>query len=82
MSRLIDADVLLQKYGGIIYREDIKAMSTAYDTDKVVERLESERYVVGVNATIDSVTSADYIEGFNDCLDKVITEVKGAVRDE
>lgn len=60
----------------------INAVPAAFDLDKVVEKIQAERYVVGVNATINNETTADYIEGFNDMVNIAYAIVKGAVKNE
>ena len=61
---------------------ELNEIPTAYDVDKVVEQLEGESYIIGVNATVNSDTTADYIEGFNDMVNISLSIVKGAVKDE
>ena len=70
MSRLIDADVLIEylglnaensreeNLGEIVTLEDFDAQPTAYDVDKVVEQLEDylfEKYCVEADVKIEEI---------------------------
>lgn len=83
MSRLIDADKLLEELRechplslsyGIL--SDIEYFPTAYDIDKVIERLEAveEEHPYRVHGQFD--TYSQYNEAWCDCLDRVIGIVK------
>ena len=76
MGRLIDADVLMadvrntitEESGAIDWINLINRQMTAYDTDKVVERLEEVRHI---NA------SANYYKGAECAYERAIEIVKG-----
>lgn len=68
MSRLIDADKIIDSLGGsdmdFAVGAVIDEQPTAFDVDKVVEQLEEERENVGfVKATTEA---SAYIRGIND----------------
>lgn len=70
MSRLIDADKIIDSLGGsdmdFAVGAVIDEQPTAFDVDKVVEQLEEERENVGfVKATTEA---SAYIRGINDAI--------------
>ena len=92
MGRLIDADAINKvDYSGLAYiaPDDYKGIAdyfykqlivnqpTAFDVDKVIDQLEADRYIVGVNSSINDDTTADYIEGYNDMVNRSLAIVKG-----
>jgi hypothetical protein len=78
MKRLINADALLEKYGGIIYREDIEAMPTAYDVNKIIDKLRKEKVEVDSKNPDNKVLQRHW----NNAIDVCINIVEGAVKDE
>lgn len=89
MGRLIDADVLMadvrntitEESGAIDWINLINRQMTAYDTDKVVERLEEVRQI-NASANAEAIermcgASANYYKGAECAYERAIEIVKG-----
>lgn len=93
--RLIDADLLMENLGfmdteeereenigQIITWEDVDRMPTAYDPEKVIEKLQVLSDKADDDIAVCEADTCQYYDGYGDGLDRAIEIVKRGGRDE
>ena len=93
--RLIDADTLMENVGfmdteeereenigQIITWEDVDRMPTAYDPEKVIEKLQVLSDKADDDIAVCEADTCQYYDGYGDGLDRAIEIVKRGGRDE